>query len=201
MSTKNLRDNRCRVGDLASTLRYRSEISQAVGLPLLLPTMALISLLGCGQPSAWPPTVPDEELPSSAGLPEDLVRQSAQGGADAVVRYPNNEFNTSIIHILAHPDRYHRKPVQVEGFLRIEFEGSAIYLCREHARHGLTLNGLWVSFDRAAVPYEGPSGPVEYDRKYVLIEGTFDKDNRGHWSAWQGAIENVHRIIVKECEF
>lgn len=201
MNTKKRHRNRCWVGDLAGTLRYESEISQAVGFPLLLPTMALISLLGCGQPSAWPPRVPDQDLPCSAGLPQDVVPQSAQGRANPVPRYPNEQFNTSIIHILAHPDRYHGKPVQVQGFLRIEFEHTAIYLCAEHARHGLTLNGLWVSFNRAAIPYEGPGGPVEYDRKYVLIEGTFNKDNRGHGSLWQGAIEGIHRIIVEEPEF
>ncbi|MGD9648038.1 MAG: hypothetical protein AB7U73_20160 [Pirellulales bacterium] len=109
-------------------------------------------------------------------------------------KYPNEEYNTSIVQILAHRDRYHRKEVQIEGYLRVEFEGTAIYLCKEHADYGMTHNGFWVSFDKLAVPYTDPAGPVEFDNKYVLIEGVFNKDSLGHASLWQGTIEKVNRI-------
>jgi hypothetical protein len=46
---------------------------------------------------------------------------------DALKAYPNEEFNNSIVRLLANPDRYHGKKVRIEGNLRVEFEGTAIY--------------------------------------------------------------------------
>ncbi|MGD0900325.1 MAG: hypothetical protein ABR915_21035 [Thermoguttaceae bacterium] len=109
--------------------------------------------------------------------------------------YPNEECQASIVQILAHRGRYHGKNVQIEGYLHVRFEGTAIYLSKDDAEYGITRNGFCVFFNKAAVPYNGLAGPTEYDRKYVLIEGTFDKDLTGHFSAWQGAIKNVTRVV------
>jgi hypothetical protein len=110
--------------------------------------------------------------------------------------YPNEEYQASIVQILAHRDRYDGKEVQIEGFLEVEFEGTAIYLSKDDADYGITRNGFWVTFDGRAVPYKkGSNGPTQYHRKYVLIEGTFDKDLMGHCSLWQGTIKNVNRIV------
>ena len=123
----------------------------------------------------------------SAGTPEIHIGK--------LTKYPNEEFNASIVQILSHRDRYHGKRVQIEGYLLVRFEGTSIYLSKEDAVYGMTRNGFWVSFDKRAVPYDGIAGPVQFHRKYVLIEGTFDKDNMGHMSLWQGAIENVDRVL------
>ncbi len=119
-------------------------------------------------------------------------------GQDLVKKYPNEEFNASIVQILAHRDKYHGKKVRIEGYLHVEFEGTAIYLSKEDAEYGMTRNGFCVSFDKESVPYEGIVGPVQFDRKYVLIEGTFNKNNMGHMSSWQGAIQGVNRIMELE---
>jgi hypothetical protein len=109
---------------------------------------------------------------------------------------PCEEYQASIVQILAHRDRYHGKEVQVKGFLEVEFEGTGIYLSKDDADYHITRNGFCVTFNGRAVPYKkGSDGPTQYHRKYVLIEGTFDKDLMGHNSAWQGAIKNVTRIV------
>jgi len=63
---------------------------------------------------------------------------------------------------------------------------TAIYLSKEDADYGITENGFWVTLNKKF---------KQYDRKYVLIEGTFDKDDRGHFSAYQGTIENITRVV------
>jgi hypothetical protein len=113
---------------------------------------------------------------------------------DGLKKYPNAEFNTSIVQILAKPERFHGKRVRIEGFLHVRFEGTAIYLCKEHAEHGMSRYGFEVRFDKSAIPYEGVSGPTQFDRKYVLIEGTFDK-TIGHW---QGIVSRVDRVVELE---
>ena len=99
--------------------------------------------------------------------------------------YPNEEYQASIVQMLAHRDRYHGKEVQIKGYLRVEFEGTAIYLSKEDADYHMTGNGFWVNLSESS---------AKYDRKYVLIEGTFDKDSMGHHSSWQGTITDVTRV-------
>ncbi|HID21276.1 MAG TPA: hypothetical protein EYP14_02615 [Planctomycetaceae bacterium] len=102
------------------------------------------------------------------------------------------DYRVSMVRLLAHRDRFHGKRIQVQGFLRVQFEGNAIYLCKEHAEYGLSYNAFWVSFDKDAIPYGGR----RYDRQYVVVEGRFNKDNLGHLGGWQGAIEDIDRVIV-----
>lgn len=101
-------------------------------------------------------------------------------------RYPNEECQASIVQILAHRNRYHDKQVQIMGYLRVQFEGTAIYLSKEDADYGITRNGFWIDLSKDA---------VKYDRKYVLVEGTFDKNSLGHMSLWQGTITRITRIV------
>ena len=35
---------------------------------------------------------------------------------------------------------------------------------------------------------------AKYNRQYVLLEGTFDMNSRGHMSSWQGSFKNIERI-------
>lgn len=102
----------------------------------------------------------------------------------------------SIISLLANPKEWHGKEVHVEGFLVLDFEGTAIYLSKEHAVSGLTGNSLWVSFDEKAIPFDEKIGPTRYDRQYVFLHGIFNKNAHGHMRGWNGSIENIHRIGV-----
>jgi hypothetical protein len=122
-----------------------------------------------------------------------LPRQTQ--AADDLRQFPNEEFNASIVQVLAHRDKYHGKRVQLAGYLHVRFERTAIYLSKEDAEFGMTRNGFWVTFDKKAVPHDNVAGPVQFDGKYVLIEGSFNKNSMGHMSAWQGTIERVDQIM------
>jgi len=126
-------------------------------------------------PVASPPTVPDSSKEASK-----------DPSAPKMTEYPNDESTPSFVQILAHKDHYHGKNIQIAGYLRVEFEGTAIYLCKEHADYVITTNGFSVTLSKAA---------AKFDRKYVLLEGTFDKNYRGHFNGWAGGIRNVTRIL------
>src|SRR5262249_8357317 len=124
----------------------------------------------------------------------EAVAQEKKQGEELIRGYPNEEFNTCIVQILAHRDRYDGKKVRVEGYAHVRFENVAVYLSKEAADHSMSSNGFWLEFDKKAVPYEGSIGPKEFNNKFVLIEGTFNKNKRGHHSAYQGTIEKIDRI-------
>jgi hypothetical protein len=161
---------------------------------LLAATSALLVMMcvaGCGGRRTSSGT--RENAEPIAGAAKNA--EPGEISTDELKRYPNEEYQASIVQILAHRDRYHGKNVQIEGYLLVRFEGTAIYLSKDDAEYGIARNGFSVTFDGRAVPYKGLAGPTEYDRKYVLIEGTFDKQDRGHMSAWQGTIRNVTRVV------
>src|SRR5262245_15252541 len=57
---------------------------------------------------------------------------------------PRQPLSVSLLQLVATPDVFDGKHVRVQGFVRIEHEGTAIYLHREDAEHMLTKNGLWL---------------------------------------------------------
>jgi hypothetical protein len=118
--------------------------------------------------------------------------QTAPPPADEgpIMAYPNSDYPPSIVQLLANPEKYHTKSVRVEGYLRVEFEGTAIYLSKESAEYFITCNGFWVSFDPNVIKVD----TKQFDKQFVLIEGTFNKDSYGHLSAWKGTIEKVSRL-------
>jgi hypothetical protein len=91
----------------------------------------------------------------------------------------------SIIQLISSPDAYDGKLVQVFGFVRFEFEGSAIYLHQEDYKQGLYKNSLWLSMGEQK----------ELDQKYALIEGIFNARNHGHLGLCSGSIEKVSRSM------
>lgn len=103
----------------------------------------------------------------------------------------SEDFNVSIVRLIATPERYHDRKVQVTGFVNLEFEGEAIYLHKEDYEKGLTKNGFWITFsnklDRKEIN--------KLNKGYVLIEGTFNKDRHGHMGLFGGEIYEITRII------
>lgn len=99
-----------------------------------------------------------------------------------VIRY------ASLIGLIASPEQYHGKRVNVVGFLKVEFEGNAIYLHREDCVKALTEN---------AVRLDLPDAKVfsKYDRQYVLVEGTFVRcDDARFTCTFSVHIEKIERL-------
>ncbi len=122
--------------------------------------------------------------------------QAAEPPGPAPGRPDGPIVDASLIQLIADPDRFDGKPVRVKGFLHVEFEGTALYLSGDDANHLITRNGLWISFgpDLARGTPRG-MGPKQYNRKFVLIEGVFDKTLTGHKGLWSGGIREAWRVM------
>ena len=99
--------------------------------------------------------------------------------------------DVSLIQLIATPEKYHGKRVRLEGFLRLEFEGNAIYLHREDYEHRIAKNGLWV--DATKEMYKDRK---KMDLHYVLIEGVFNAKSHGHMGLFSGEIEKINRSML-----
>lgn len=103
----------------------------------------------------------------------------------------------SLIQLIANPDKYHGKPVRVIGVARIEFEGNGIWFTKEHYKHRVYKNSLWIEPDYKALGAT-PKQLKEFNGKYVLMEGIFNKDDKGHMGMNSGALEKVTRYDLWE---
>lgn len=96
--------------------------------------------------------------------------------------------DVSIIQLIATPEKYQGKRVRILAFLRVEFEGSAVYLHKEDYEQAIHRNGLWIDLPR------GISSGKGLTNQYVLVEGVFDGKQNGHMGLWSGTITDVTRL-------
>src|SRR5213080_578207 len=140
-------------------------------------------ILACGMSVYLPAraSAGDDQLPPKARCAElNVERQCA-------LWFP------SLIELIARPELYDGRRVRVIGFVNFEFEGDAIFLSSEDWKHSVVTNSLWVE---APPGFQSDSGPArkQPNRRYVIIEGTFNARKRGHLGLGSGAIEHVTRI-------
>jgi hypothetical protein len=104
---------------------------------------------------------------------------------------PQQPLSVSLLQLIATPDAFDGKYVRVHGFVRIEHEGTAIYLHREDSEQMLTKNGLWLAANDTT-----PEGSKEAQVKdrYALIEGRFTAKKKGHRGLWSGSLEDITRM-------
>jgi hypothetical protein len=89
----------------------------------------------------------------------------------------------SIAALVADPQKYHGKQVLVRGYVRLEFEGNAIYLHRDDYKYGISENGIWLNVKNCA-RRDGSS----FRAGYAMVVGTFSAIDHGHLGMWQGEI-------------
>lgn|SRR5208282_6766701 len=99
--------------------------------------------------------------------------------------------DVSLVQLIASPKNYDGKMVRLIGFVRLEFEGNAIYLHQDDYKHSISKNGLWID-----VTEDMQKRKAELDQQYVLIEGTFDAKITGHMGMWSGSIRKITRCQV-----
>ena len=109
----------------------------------------------------------------------------------------NNVESVSLMQLIVNPEEYHGKPVRVIGVSRIEFEGDGIWFTKEHYEHNVYMNSLWIEPDYDALGVTRQQ-LEQFNWKYVLVEGVFNKDNHGHMGMYSGAIEKVTRFQLWE---
>jgi hypothetical protein len=112
-------------------------------------------------------------------LQVSAIEQQRHGVAD-IPEY------VSMMQLIATPEKYDGKLVEVTGFLRLEFEGHAIYFHKTDYENALTKNAIWVV--RNAILDQNAD---TLDMHYVILTGRFDAANKGHMSQNSGAIKEI----------
>lgn len=117
-------------------------------------------------------------------------KDNSNNDEDDFVDILSKNYNISLIKLVSNPEKFHNQPIQIIGFLHLEFEGNAIYINELDYKHSIRKNGFWVSFKNKELQKKA----FELNDKYVLIEGVFDAENFGHMGMWSGEIKNITRI-------
>ena len=95
----------------------------------------------------------------------------------------------SLIALIANPEKYVGKEIQVIGFATLEFEGNAVYLSKEAADMGNNASAVWLDLEGLNV-----LNPEKLNRNHVFVAGTFDAENRGHMGMFAGTIKSIFRL-------
>jgi hypothetical protein len=98
--------------------------------------------------------------------------------------------DVSILQLIAQPEKFDGKRVRFIGFLRIEFEGDAIYLHREDFDHGILRNAVWVNIPADMTRQQ----QNEVNMRYVICVGVFQAARHGHMGMFSGEIVSVRRL-------
>jgi hypothetical protein len=88
--------------------------------------------------------------------------------------------SVSIVQLIARPEKFHGRIIQVTGFCNFQFEGNAVYLHSEDYSNHNSKNGVWVNL---------PDPPPKFSRGPCLIFGRFDASQHGHRGHYSGLIQ------------
>jgi hypothetical protein len=100
-------------------------------------------------------------------------------------------YGVSLVELIANPDRFHGRRVSVQGYVRLEFEGNAIYLSKDAYEARSMRDALWIT-PAPASPYAKPG--ATFGPRYTSVVGRFDAFDRGHFGMYSGAITEATRI-------
>ena len=99
--------------------------------------------------------------------------------------------NVSMIKLIATPEKYQGKRIQIIGYLHLEFEGNAIYFHEEDCKKRIPENSFWVNFSNKLTEKKNLN---DYNNKYVIIIGTFKMNDKGHLGLFGGTIDDIVRL-------
>jgi hypothetical protein len=100
-------------------------------------------------------------------------------------------YDASFIQLIARPETFNGKRIQVVGFVNLEFEGNALYLSEELQRHGNTRDAVWLDIsDIARAP--------TFRRGYAYVQGTFTAGPGGHFGMFAGTLSKIQRLDPRD---
>jgi hypothetical protein len=100
------------------------------------------------------------------------------------------DISVSLIQLIANPEKYDGKQVEVIGFLRLEFEGNRIYLHEEDYTYNISENAV-----RIGVTNKQRQDLENRNMHYVFVVGTFKAGQRGT-SNPNGTIVNITKVEI-----
>jgi hypothetical protein len=98
----------------------------------------------------------------------------------------------SLMQLIVNPEKYNGKLVQVIGIANIEFEDNGIFFTKEHYLNRIYKNALWIEPNYDALGAT-PEQLQKYNGEYVLMEGIFDMNHKGHFGAFSRALTKITR--------
>ncbi len=96
-----------------------------------------------------------------------------------------------LLRLLANPEKYDGKYIQLIGYLHLQFEGNGLWLHKEDYDHGIYGNSIWVD-----VTPKMEKALKEINDKYVIMHGVFDAKWHGHAGLFEGALTKINRCEV-----
>jgi len=123
------------------------------------------------------------------GIAALVVTASVIGSSSLMFAQDPREMLVSLIQLIANPTAFDQKRVLVKGFVVLEFESQHLYLSEADAKHLVTRNSVWLDVSDALYARR-----AQFNRRYVLVEGTFNARRRGHLGLSSGEIENIGRF-------
>lgn len=88
----------------------------------------------------------------------------------------------SIVNIICNPKDFHGEKVMVDGYLILEFEGSALYLNDDDYKHSRTKNAISISFNKK-ISREQLDTFNSFNAKNVSIIGIIKKEHDNLFSS------------------
>lgn len=109
----------------------------------------------------------------------------------------------SLVRLLAQPERYDERLVRVIGYARADFEGTGLFLTREHQEAGIRPDGIYLSV--AGSPVLDGRTPDAFWKdlafrqeksrnNYLVVEGRFDAGDGGPEGDWAGTLRAIREI-------
>jgi len=97
--------------------------------------------------------------------------------------------DVSMVQLIADPQKFDGQIIRVIGFLRLEFEGNAVYLHREDFERAIFQNGFWIELTESQL-----KSSAKLNNGYVLVEARFSASEKGHLEIWPGSLQAVSRL-------
>ena len=106
------------------------------------------------------------------------------------LKYPEH---ISLINLIATPEKYHGKYIELEGYYYIvDFEGSGLFLTYEYARQYVAKNSVYVNFNESDYRNFEKYNDIHFAEEAVLvrIEGIYNK-NGGYPDSQCGSVDDA----------
>ena len=114
----------------------------------------------------------------------------SRSDSSVIGQHNDQAIAVSLGRLLEHPEEYARKFVRVSGVLRVEFEGTCLYVNRSAYEKRDYTRSLWAN---VSLDLERLNG------KQVILEAEFSPDSHGHLGLWRhGSLLSTSFISTPE---
>ncbi len=103
--------------------------------------------------------------------------------------FSQERVKVSLVQLIATPDRFDGKAVEVKGFLEMDWEGALLYLHQADADNAMLSNAIWVR-----VTGQMKKDEEKLNKKYVTVRGKFHAGFKEQLGNPLGGIPEVEKV-------